>query len=320
MFNNNRNGDYLMELKYIFYITVNLCNGKFYYGVHKTNPDVFDGYIGDGIYKQTDAIKDVAFHRAVKKYGYENFKRTTIKIFPDTDEGKQQAFGLETIIVNETLLKSKTCYNTAIGGKGGNKLESNKRIYMFALNGNYLQSFSTARDAARFLETENESSARSAIKNCCLRKSQSAFGYFWNYKKEFTYESNVKKVAQYTLKGKFIRYFDSTSEAEETLHINTIKQAILKNYQAGGYQWRYYSGDDSDINPLVSVLTKNSILPIIMKDKNGTVIKKYESVSECVKENSNLTSSQINRVLKGIIKTHKGYTFEYDNSQDKDIV
>jgi hypothetical protein len=40
-----------MELKYIFYITVNTVNGKFYFGVHHTNPDVFDGYIGNGIYR-----------------------------------------------------------------------------------------------------------------------------------------------------------------------------------------------------------------------------------------------------------------------------
>lgn len=309
-----------MELKYIFYITVNLCNGKFYYGVHYTNPDVFDNYIGDGIYKQSDAVNNVAFHKAVRKYGYKNFKRTTIKIFPGTDEGKKEAFDLEKIIVNETLLKSKSCYNTALGGKGGNKPESNKRVYMFALNGNYLRSFMNARDAARYLKLENECSARASIKNCCLGKSQSAFGYFWSYKKEFTYESTVKKVAQYTLKGKFLRYFDSMSEAEEVLHINTIKQAILKNYQAGGYQWRYYYGDNSDILPLVNIFTKNATLPIIMFDKNGTVIKKFESVSECVKEYTNLTASQINRVLKGVIKSHKGYTFKYDDSQDKDIV
>ena len=41
-----------MKLKYIVYITINLCNGKFYIGVHETNPDIFDGYIGNGIYRQ----------------------------------------------------------------------------------------------------------------------------------------------------------------------------------------------------------------------------------------------------------------------------
>lgn len=138
-----------MELKYIFYITINKCNGKFYYGVHRTNPYVFDGYIGDGIYKQSDAVKNIAFHKAVRKHGYENFIRTTIKVFPDTDEGKKQAFDLETLIVNETLLRSKNCYNTALGGKGGNNVKFNKRIYVFALNGNYLRSFMNARDAAK---------------------------------------------------------------------------------------------------------------------------------------------------------------------------
>lgn len=57
-----------------------------------------------------------------------------------------------------------------------------------------------------------------------------------------------------------------------------------------------------------------------MLDKNEIVIKKYENITECVKDNPNLTASQINRVLKGVIKTHKGYIFRYDNSQDKDIV
>ena len=319
MYNNNWNGDYLMELKYIFYITINLCNGKFYYGVHRTNPEVFDGYIGDGIYRQNDAVGPYAFHRAVKKYGYENFRRSTIRIFPDTDEGKKAAYDLEATIVNETLLKCKYCYNSCLGGKGGTMVDTMKRVYMFELNGNYKQSFATARDAAKFLETENETSARSAIKNCCNGKTQSAFGYFWSYKKEFTYESTIKKVAQYTLKGKFLRYFDSLTEAEELLHLNSIKQAIRKNYQCGGYQWRWYDGDNSDVPPLVNTLSKNAVLPIRMLDKQGNVIKKYENVTECVKDNDDFTASQINRVLKGVIKTHKGYRFEYD-SQDEDIV
>lgn len=66
-------------MKYIVYITINLCNGKFYIGVHKTNPDIFDGYIGNGIYRDSNIkSKKNGFHAAVKKYGYDNFRRTTI--------------------------------------------------------------------------------------------------------------------------------------------------------------------------------------------------------------------------------------------------
>lgn len=35
-------------MNYIVYKTTNLINGKIYVGVHRTNPDIFDGYIGCG--------------------------------------------------------------------------------------------------------------------------------------------------------------------------------------------------------------------------------------------------------------------------------
>jgi hypothetical protein len=39
-------------MKYIVYKTTNLINDKIYVGVHGTNPDIFDGYIGGGMYNK----------------------------------------------------------------------------------------------------------------------------------------------------------------------------------------------------------------------------------------------------------------------------
>lgn len=308
-----------MDLKYIVYITINLCNGKFYIGVHKTNPEVFDGYIGCGIYRQSLANKDIAFHNAVKKYGYENFKRTTIQIFPDTEEGKKQAFELEATLVNETLLKSKTCYNTSLGGRGSYTSDDYKRVYMFDLKGNYLRSFKCVKDAAEFLQTSDVYTTLKAIRNNCLQTTQSSHGYFWSYKKKFEYVENQKlrKVAQYTLSGKFLRTFNSISEAERELQINTIHQAIVKKYSSGGYQWRYYTGSNDNIAMLISVSNKNKILPIKMYDKKMNHIKDFNCVHDCIIEYPELSASQINRVLTNVIKSHKGYIFKY---QDEDIV
>lgn len=309
-----------MELKNILYITVNLCNGKFYFGVHRTNPEVFDGYIGDGIYRQSCATKDVAFHRAVRKYGYDNFRRTTIKIFPDTEEGRREALALEAEIVNNTLLKSKNCYNTLTGGGGGDQCpEQNKRVYQFDLKGNYLRSFVNVREAAEFIGHDDIFTTLKAIRNNCLNTSKSAHGYYWSYTKEFNYKNNdrLRKVAQYTISGKFLRYYDSLAEAERELQISTIDQAIRKKYTSGGYQWRYYEGDDSDISTLISLKNKNMVLPIKMFDKDMNFIKEYNCVNDCVKENPSLSASQINRVLNKIIKTHKGFIFTY---KDEDIV
>lgn len=303
-------------MKYIVYITINLCNGKFYIGVHRTNPNTFDGYIGCGIYRASQATKDYVLHKAVRKYGYENFKRTIIKIFPDNEEGRKQAFELEAILVNETLLKSKSTYNTALGGRETENLM--KTVYMFDLNGNYLRSFKSAREAAAYIQPDNQDNARAAIKNNCLGTTSSSYGYFWSYTKEFTYKNErVKEVAQYTINGKFLRTFKSITEAEVALSLNNITQAIYKKGSAGGYQWRYFEGDTSDIPTLVNVKTKNLFLPIIMFDKSGKVIKKFDCVKQCVNEYPELSASQINRVLNKTIKSHKGYTFKY---QDDDIV
>ena len=303
-------------MKYIVYITINLCNGKFYIGVHRTNPNTFDGYIGCGIYRASQATKDYVLHKAVRKYGYENFKRTIIKIFPDNEEGRKQAFELEAILVNETLLKSKSTYNTALGGRETENLM--KTVYMFDLNGNYLRSFKSAREAAAYIQPDNQDNARSAIKNNCLGTTSSSYGYFWSYTKEFTYKNEcMKEVAQYTINGKFLRTFKSITEAEVALSLNNIAQAIYKKGSAGGYQWRYFEGDISDIPTLVNVKTKNLFLPIIMFDKSGKVIKKFDCVKQCVNEYPELSASQINRVLNKTIKSHKGYTFKY---QDDDIV
>ena len=303
-------------MKYIVYITINLCNGKFYIGVHRTNPNTFDGYIGCGIYRASQATKDYVLHKAVRKYGYENFKRTIIKIFPDNEEGRKQAFELEAILVNETLLKSKSTYNTALGGSTTENLM--KTVYMFDLNGNYLRSFKSAREAAAYIQPDNQDNARSAIKNNCLGTTSSSYGYFWSYTKEFTYKNEcMKEVAQYTINGKFLRTFKSITEAEVALSLNNITQAIYKKGSAGGYQWRYFEGDTSDIPTLVNVKTKNLFLPIIMFDKSGKVIKKFDCVKQCVNEYPELSASQINRVLNKTIKSHKGYTFKY---QDDDIV
>lgn len=304
--------------KYIVYITINLCNGKFYIGVHRTNPDVFDGYIGCGIYRQTQANRHYAFHKAVCKYGYNNFKRNTLAVFPDTQEGKQEAYSLEKILVNEYSLKNKNCYNTSLGGRENECIDLMKTIYQFDLNGNYLRSFRCARDAAKFIDPEHQNNIRAAIKNNCQGLTNSSYGYYWSYTKIFrNANSNITPIAQYTVQGKFLRTYKSIAEAEVALSLNSISQAISKKGSAGGYQWRYFNGDTSNISTLINIKTKNEILPIVMYDKKYNLIGKFNSVKQCINTYPELKASQINRVLNKTIKSHKGYVFEY---QDKDIV
>jgi hypothetical protein len=90
-------------MKYTVYKTVNLVNGKFYIGVHKTdNPN--DDYLGSGKF-----IK-----RAVAKYGEQNFRKEILAVF----EIQREAFDLEKKLVVEAKV-DPLCYNLKAGGEGG---------------------------------------------------------------------------------------------------------------------------------------------------------------------------------------------------------
>jgi hypothetical protein len=77
-------------MKYIIYCTTNIVNNKIYIGFHATeNPEIFDGYIGNGVYvnkPSTYMNPKYAFHYAVKKYGTDNFKRSILYIFDNEEE------------------------------------------------------------------------------------------------------------------------------------------------------------------------------------------------------------------------------------------
>jgi hypothetical protein len=86
-------------MKYIVYQTVNKVNNKIYIGVHGTDKDEFDGYIGNGvsIYRPATYMNPkTPFQYAVKKYGVKNFIRTTIKEFSD----EKEAYKLEKQLVD----------------------------------------------------------------------------------------------------------------------------------------------------------------------------------------------------------------------------
>jgi hypothetical protein len=105
---------------YYVYQTVNLVNGKTYIGVHGTN-NMNDGYIGCGIYRNSDALREIDkkgsnshFIKAVAKYGYNSFKRYELCFFDSMNEALDE----EEFIVNKEWVVDKTNYNSTGGGGG----------------------------------------------------------------------------------------------------------------------------------------------------------------------------------------------------------
>ena len=130
-------------MNYIVYKTTNLINGKIYVGVHRTNPDIFDGYIGCGVSKKDQKKKIKGFPKAVQKYGYENFKREILFIFPDTEEGKDLADIFFEFHLKSVNITDEECKRYAISREIADKIVNAIRtfaneMYNQKLNGTLL--------------------------------------------------------------------------------------------------------------------------------------------------------------------------------------
>lgn len=244
-------------MKYIVYKTTNKINGKIYVGVHRTNPDIFDGYIGCGVTKKDQKKNVKGFPAAVKKYGYNNFVRETLFEYPDTEEGRLAAFAKEAEIVTIEFVKRSDTYNLVRGG------------------------VVSISDSLR------------------------------------------KEIAQYTIDGKFIRTWDSIVEAEEMLQISNISQNLIgKSKYSGNFQWKYYTGDESDIPP---VQTKEKA--VYQFDLQGNLVKVWKSISEAARQFENANSARVaisNNCLNKVNKAYGYYwsfkcKFEYKESNKKAV-
>lgn len=98
--------------KYIVYKITNDLDNTYYIGIHKTDPNIDDGYRGSGY-----LIKDL-----INKYGIEHFKRDILYVYNTLEEASNK----EREIVNKELLSDKNCLNMTYGGGSGWKLVNEK--------------------------------------------------------------------------------------------------------------------------------------------------------------------------------------------------
>jgi hypothetical protein len=91
-------------MHYYLYEVKNKLNGKIYVGVHKTD-NLEDGYMGSG----------KIILQAIEKYGVENFEKTILEFFDDSES----MFRRESEVVNDSFLERDNVYNLRKGGMGG---------------------------------------------------------------------------------------------------------------------------------------------------------------------------------------------------------
>ena len=123
---------------------------------------------------------------------------------------------------------------------------ASKSVLQFDLNGNLINEYPSAKS------TEVIFSQPQGITKACNGLNNSAHGYLWCYKKDYTkelIESKINKynkfrtkVLQYSLKGEFIREFSSQRNAAKFLNkqASAINECCKgKRVSAYGFKWEY---------------------------------------------------------------------------------
>lgn len=270
-------------MKWIIYCTTCLVNNKIYIGVHKTeNPDIFDSYIGNGIDKSTlnSVLKNpiTPFERAVKKYGYKNFKRAVLFIYDNWKE----AYDKEAEIVNLEFVKRKDTYNVALGGLGGAIYE---KLYQYDLEGNFIKEWEGFIFAVEYYNC-NPARFKMAIED-----KRSAFESYWSREKfdqlDITgYTKSIRsEIYQFDINGNLIHTWKSVNQLVEETKFSraSLDEAIQKSKILDEY---YYIKNKSNIWNIIKsdIDNKARSKPVSMYTEEGKLVKTFLNLSKASKE------------------------------------
>ena len=269
-------------MKVIVYCTTNIVNKHIYIGVHVCKSQKFDGYIGCGVYINQPSTYNhpkTAFQYAVQKYGPNNFKRITIKEF----DNENDAYILESEIVNEEFISRSDVYNQVIGGNGGDLANNSIPCYQYDLNGNYLASYDSQQKAA-IAVNRGFSVIKYAIKN----KVKSA-NYYWSLEKldklnlsEFKTDSNKIPVFQYSCTGEYDCCYESVSDAARVNNVasTNITRACKLGYKCND---KYFSYEfNSNFTKVRTETVKGK--HVYQYSLSGEFIKEFNSCNQAERE------------------------------------
>lgn len=236
-------------MKWIVYQTTCKVNNKIYIGVHgTTDPDVFDGYIGNGIniyHSNINENRNSHFRSAVKKYGYSAFIRTTLKVF----DNEKDAYAFEKEIVNEEFLRREDVYNLALDGHSTEQANPRKKVYMYDLDGNFEMEFDGLNEAGRYL---NPSAKGAGHLPRAIKEGHQYLGHQFSYERlpfmkklKHRHMNGVEKpyvgpkVGQYDLEGNLIKVYDTMTDCVKAGFKNAKQVALGKRNICKGYSFKY---------------------------------------------------------------------------------
>lgn len=251
-----------------------------------------DGYCTTGLTPDDDTKQyRYRVHRIIAQTWLENLKNLPTVNHKDGDGRNNKVDNLEWAshsdqvkhAVETGLLKRKT-----------------KEICQADEEGNLIAEFSSMKEAY-----EKTGVSINTISAACVGKYRMSGGFTWYYKENFVGQKmrkfgNCKTVHQYTLKGKFLKEYESVNEAAETMgvHPSTMAEAcrgIQKTCK--GYVWEY--------------APKKAKLDLAKKYKNWVILDEYPKYR--ISKDGRIFSLFHNKMLSPSIRKNKVKTVNVKN-------
>lgn len=296
--------------EYVIYKVTNKINGKMYIG--QTNN--FEKRKRE--HTTYDINDSCLFHRALRKYGLDNFTWEII----DNAESKKEADMLERYYIEQyrTYKNSGIGYNMTKGGDGGSMWNASP-VVKLTLEGEYVKRYDSAGECRidGYHDSDVLRSCRSNSITCKGFMFMFERDYIKNGPKKYIKPDNncKKKIDQYSISGDFIKTFNSVQEAADITGSNrsSISGCLSGIYKtANGFIWTYHGEPIKDINDH-NVIRKG--IPIYQLSKNGDILNSFDRITDAGKA-LGVNYKSIHKVLDNPNRTAFGYKWVTKSNYD----
>lgn len=265
-------------------------------------------------------------HRLVAQAFIPNPQNLPVVNHRDEDKTNNFVFVREDGSVDFSKSNLEWCtqeYNTNYGTGLQRRIEKlANKVSQYNMDGTFMCTWKSAREAAEELGVDSN-----YITSCCSGKTRSAYGFIWKYTStvtdgqnlDYSVQSIMKPVRQYTTDGIFVREWKSVREAGR--YFKTTGSGIsacCKGIQgtACNFQWRYSDECTSDvIEPIEDKITrqcKKLGKKVRQYTLDGTFVREYPYLNY-IEKTTGLCAENIAGCCRGKQKTAYGYRWEYVN-------
>lgn len=313
--------DYNGELSnWCAYVHINKANNKMYFGISSNLRDRWSNY--GKRYKGCDAI-----YNAFMSLGWDSFEHIVLL----NGLTKQMASQLEIYLIEKynTRAETQDGYNIA-GGGIHNMPKTTKSIHQYDLNGIYIQTFDSIREAT--ICTGCYYGNSSPISNVLNSEHPYAFGYLWSlelvdclepyrpFDKRYIDEyhkiasKNLDKVYQISKSGDIINVFTNLLEIPEQdrYYVREVCEGKKLSNLFHDCMWVYEKDyTKENIESLQkSFNLSHKCMAVDVYNKDGEFLATYESLKEAG-EKTNSFPNNICNCCKGIYKIYNNLQFRY---------